>query len=307
MTQEETRVASDVVAGTLQLNFLPIYVLFDSGATHSFVSIKLVGKLRENFCKIDNEFVISTPLGETINIDHMYKGVQLVINGCEMKVDLLPLELHDFDVILGMDWLGMNKAQMDCFAKTVTLHGIEGRKIVFRGERNVIPNCIVSTMIARKMIKKGCEAYLALVMETKREGIRLSDISVVREFPDVFSDELSGVPPEREVEVIIDILPGTSPIAQSPYRMAPAELAELKVQLQELLDKGFIRLINSPWGAPVLFVKKKDGTLRLCIDYRQLNRVTIKNKYPLPRIDDLFYQLKGARVFSKIDLRSGYY
>jgi hypothetical protein len=198
----------------------------------------------------------------------MYKGVQLVINGCEMKVDLLPLELHDFDVILGMDWLSMNKAQMDCFAKTVTFHGTDGRKIVFRGERNVIPNCIVSAMTARKMIKKGCEAYLALVMETKKEGIQLSDISVVREFPDVFPDELPGVPPEREVEVTIDILPGTSPIAQSPYRMAPAELAELKIQLQELLDKEFIRPSNSPWGAPVLFVKKKDGTLRLCIDYR---------------------------------------
>ena len=236
--------------------------MFDSRATHSFLSINLVGKLGEIFCKIDNEFVISSPLCETVNIDHMYKGVQLVINGCEMKVDLLPLELHDFDVILGMDWLSMNKAQM------VTFHGTDGRKIVFRGERNVIPNCIVSAMTARKMIKKGFEAYLALVMETKKEGIQLSDISVVREFPDVFPDELPGVPPEREVEVTIDILPGTSPIAQSPYRMAPAELAELKIQLQELLDKEFIRPSNSPWGAPVLFVKKKDGTLRLCIDYR---------------------------------------
>jgi hypothetical protein len=227
MTQEETRVAPDVVAGTLHLNFLPVHVLFDSRATHSFLSINLVGKLGEIFCKIDNEFVISTPLCETVNIDHMYKGVQLVINRCEMKVDLLPLELHDFDVILGMD----------CFAKTVTFHGTDGRKIVFRGERTVIPNCIVSAMTARKMIKKGCEAYLALVIKTKKEGIQLSDILVVREFPDVFPDELPGVPPEREVEVTIDILPGTSPIAQSPYRMTPAELAELKIQLQELLDK----------------------------------------------------------------------
>ena len=154
-------------------------------------------------------------------------------------------------------------------------------------------------MTARKMIKKRCDAYLALVMETKRVGIRLSGISVVRESPDVFPDELSGVPPEREVEVTIDILPGTSPIAQSPYQMAPAELAELKVQLQELLDKRFIRPSNSPWGAPVLFVKKKDETLRLYIDYRQLNRVTIKNKYPLPRIDDLFDQLKGLECSKK--------
>jgi hypothetical protein len=135
----------------------------------------------------------------------------------------------------------------------------------------------------------------------------LSDVPIVREFPDVFPEELPGLPPEKEVEVTIDILPKVSPIAQPPYRMALKELDELKIQLQELLDKGFIRPSNSPWGAPILFVKKKDGTLRLCIDYRQLNKVTIKNRYPLPRIDDLFDQLKGAKVFLKIDLRSGYY
>jgi hypothetical protein len=135
----------------------------------------------------------------------------------------------------------------------------------------------------------------------------LDEILVVKEFPDVFPKELPGLPPVREVEVSIDILPGTTPIAQAPYRMAPAEFAELKIQLQELLDKGFIRPSISPWGAPVLFVKKKDGTFRLCIDYRQLNKVTIKNKYPFSRIDDLFDQLKRACVFSKIDLRSGYH
>ena len=130
---------------------------------------------------------------------------------------------------------------------------------------------------------------------------------MVREFLDVFPEELPGLPPEREVEFTIELLPEVAPISISPYRMAPIELKELKVQLQELLDKGFIRPSVSPWGAPVLFVKKKDGTMRLCIDYRQLNRVTVKNKYPLPRIDDLFDHLQGAQVFSKIDLKSGYY
>jgi len=124
-------------------------------------------------------------------------------------------------------------------------------------------------MAARKMIKKGCEAYLTYVLDTKMEDIQVSNVPIIREFPDVFLDELLGVPPKREVEVTIDVLPGTFPIAQSPYRMAPAELAELKIQLLELLNKGFIRSSNSPWGAPVLFVKKKDRTLRLCIDYRQ--------------------------------------
>ena len=123
---------------------------------------------------------------------------------------------------------------------------------------------------------------------------------VVNEYLDVFPEELPGLPPERELEFSIDLLPGTAPISKAPYRMAPVELQELKVQLKEMLDKGFIRPSVSPWGAPVLFVKKKDGSLRLCIDYRLLNQVTIKNKYPLPRIDDLFDQLKMAEVFSKI-------
>ncbi|XP_058217513.1 uncharacterized protein LOC131328604 [Rhododendron vialii] len=130
---------------------------------------------------------------------------------------------------------------------------------------------------------------------------------VVREFPDVFPEELPGLPPEREIEFVIDLLPGTAPISIPPYRFAPAELRELKTQLQELENLGFIRPSTSPWGAPALFAQKKDGSLRLCIDYRKLNRVTIKNKYPMPRIDDLFDQLRGATCFSKIDLRSGYH
>jgi len=125
----------------------------------------------------------------------------------------------------------------------------------------------------------------------------------VCEFPDVFPEELPGLPPQREIDFEIELILGAQPIFKAPYRMAPTKLKELKTQLEELLQKGFIRPSVSPWGAPVLFVKKKDGTLRLCIDYRELNKITIKNKYPLPRIDDLFYQLQGAEVFLKIDLR----
>src|SRR5579859_7747697 len=135
----------------------------------------------------------------------------------------------------------------------------------------------------------------------------LEDIRVVQEFPDVFPDELPGMPPEREVEFVIELLPGTAPIAKRPYRMAANELEELKNQIEEQLQKGYIRPSTSPWGAPVIFVDKKDGTQTMCVDYRALNEVTIKNKYPLPRIEDLFDQLKGACVFSKIDLRSGYH
>ena len=130
---------------------------------------------------------------------------------------------------------------------------------------------------------------------------------MVNEYLDVFPEEISGITHDRAVEFSIELLPGTAPISKAPYRMAPVELKELKEQLAELLEKGFIRPSTSPWGAPVLFMKKKDGTMRMCIDYRELNKVTMKNRYPLPRIDDLFDQLKGAQVFSKIDLRTGYH
>ena len=135
----------------------------------------------------------------------------------------------------------------------------------------------------------------------------MEKIPIVREFPDVFPEELPGIPLEMEVDLSIEIVPGTTPMSRAPYKMASAKLKELMSQLQELMDKGFIRPSVSPWGAPVLFVKKKDDTLRICIDYRKINKVIVKNRYPFPRIEDIFYQLKGVGVFFKIDLRSGYY
>nr|GEX25741.1 putative reverse transcriptase domain-containing protein [Tanacetum cinerariifolium] len=141
----------------------------------------------------------------------------------------------------------------------------------------------------------------------KVDAPELSNISVLRDFVEVFSEDLSGLPPQRQVQFRIDLVPRATPVAKSPYRLAPSKMQELSAQLQELQDNGFIRPSHSLWGAPVLFVKKKDGALRMCIDYRELNKLTIKNLYPLPRINDLFDQLQGARYFSKIDLQSGYH
>ncbi|GJU19712.1 putative reverse transcriptase domain-containing protein [Tanacetum coccineum] len=151
------------------------------------------------------------------------------------------------------------------------------------------------------------EGFLATIMNTTSDVSPIHDQPIVSEFQDVFPEELPGIPPIRDVEFNIELIPGAEPISKAPYRMAPIELKELKDQLQELLERGFIRPSVSPWGAPVLFVKKKDGSMRLCIDYRELNKITIRNRYPLPRIDDLFDQLQGAKHFSKIDLRSGYH
>ena len=179
--------------------------------------------------------------------------------------------------------------------------------MIFRGIRREITPSLINAMTASKMLRKRCQGYLAFVASRKQEGTRLEDIPIVKEFPDVFPDDILGLPPDRAIEFVIELIPETEPISIPPYRMAPAELKELKAQLEELLSKGFIRPSTSPWGAPFLFVKKKDGNLRLCIDYRQFNRATIRNQYPLPRIDELFDQLHGSRVYSKIDLRSGYH
>ncbi|GKB48591.1 putative reverse transcriptase domain-containing protein [Tanacetum coccineum] len=143
--------------------------------------------------------------------------------------------------------------------------------------------------------------------EDKSEGKHLKDVQIVRDFPEVFPEDLPGLPPARPVEFQIDLIPGAAPVARAPYRLALSEMKELSEQLQELSDKGFIRPSSSHWGAPVLFVKKKDGSFKMCIDYRELNKLTVKNRYPLPRINDLFDQLQGSSIYSKIDLRSGYH
>ena len=189
----------------------------------------------------------------------------------------------------------------------MTLRTPNEGKITFIGERSNHLSNVISVATARTMVRKGCEAYLAYVIDTVKARPSVSDIPTVSDFLDVFPEEFPGLPPQREIEFAIDVVLGATPATITPYRMAPVELKELKLKLQELLEKGFIRPSVSPCGAPVLFVKKKDGTLRLCTDYRQLNKLTVNNKYQLPRIDDLFDQLKGASIFSKIDLRSWYH
>ena len=237
----------------------------------------------------------------------IYRDCPIRIREYEFLGDLIELSFREFDVISRMDWLSRHQVVIDCRMKRVTLRTPIGKEVTFIGERSNDLSNVISATTARMMVRKGCEAYLAYVIDTKKVEPSLSDISIVSDYPDVFSKEFPGLPPHSEIELAIDVIPGATPASITLYRMAPVELKELKLQLQELLEKGFIRLSVSPWAAPVLFVKKKDGTLRLCVDYRQLNKMTVKNKYPLPRINELFDQLKGASVISKIDLRSGYH
>ncbi|GJQ89231.1 putative reverse transcriptase domain-containing protein [Tanacetum coccineum] len=170
---------------------------------------------------------------------------------------------------------------------------------------------VISCSKVQEYMAKGCQAFLAQISATKEEdkseGKQVKDVPIVRDFPEVFPEDFPGLPPVRPVEFQIDLIPGAAPVARAPYCLAPSEMKELSEQLQELSDKGFIRPSSSPWGASVLFVKKKDGSFTMCIDYRELNKLTVKNRYPLPRIDDLFDQLQGSSIYSKIDLKSGYH
>ncbi|XP_069144460.1 uncharacterized protein [Solanum lycopersicum] len=178
---------------------------------------------------------------------------------------------------------------VDCNAKTVTLVKPVTDLLVWEGDYTSTQVHSISFLRAKRMISKGCLAFLEHLKDNTTQVTSIESFSIVREFLDVFPTDLPSMPPDRDIDFCIDLEPGTRPISIPPYRMAPAELRELKAQLQELLGKGFIRPSASPWGSPVLFVKKKDGSFRMCIDYRQLNKVTMKNKYHLPRIDDLFY------------------
>ncbi|KAL0556775.1 hypothetical protein IC582_005291 [Cucumis melo] len=303
----EAEKAGTVVTGTLPVLGHYALVLFDSGSSHSFISSAFVSHARLEVEPLHHVLSVSTPSGECMLSKEKVKACQIEISGHVIEVTLIVLDMLDFDVILGMDWLAANHASIDCSRKEVTFNPPSLASFKFKGGGSKSLPQVISAIKASKLLSQGTWGILASVVDTREADVSLSSEPVVRDYPDVFPEELPGLPPHREVEFAIELEPGTVPISRAPYRMAPAELKELKVQLQELLDKGFIRPSVSPWGAPVLFVKKKDGSMRLCIDYRELNKVTVKNRYPLPRIDDLFDKLQGATVFSKIDLRSGYH
>ena len=307
VTQQEADASSDVITGMISVYDHDAYALVDPGVTHSFISVPFTERHQIESQPIDGRMVVSVPNGDTMISGRIVPGSRLVIQNKDFPADLIVLGIHDFDIILGMDWLSKHRATLDCYKKEVRLVRPEEPGVIFRGIRRETAPSLINAMTASKMLRKGCQGYLAFIVDRRQEGTRLEDIPIIKQFPDVFPDDISVLPPDREVEFTIDLIPETEPISIPPYRMAPAELRELKAQLEDLLSKGFIRPSISPWGAPVLFVKKKYGSLRLCIDYRQLNRVTIRNQYPLPRIDELFDQLQGSRVYSKIDLRSGYH
>ncbi|GJT95116.1 putative reverse transcriptase domain-containing protein [Tanacetum coccineum] len=263
---------------------------------------------------LENCYDVELADGKLVKIDTIIRGCTLNFLDHPFNIDLMPVELGSFDVIIGMDWLRRYHAVIVCDEKLVQVpYGNE--TLTFCGNESSNGResrlTVISCSKAQEYMAKGCQVFLAQISakkeEDKSERKQIEDVPIVRDFPEVFPEDLPGLPPARPVEFQIDLVPGAAPVARAPYRLAPSEMKELSEQLQELSDKGFIRPSSSPWGAPVLFVKKKDGSFRMCIDYRELNKLTVKNRYPLPRIDDLFDQLQGSSIYSKIDLRSGYH
>jgi hypothetical protein len=278
-----------VVIGTFSVNDISAVVLFHSGALHSFISVAYVEKHNLPIALLRCQMIVSS-LGGDMPTRQLCPKVNLKIRGVDFVANLIVLESKGIDVILGLDWLGKHKVLIDCTKKFVKLTSPDGKELEYIAEP------VVTT--------KGIANRAKINQLGVSQG---SEVPVVNEFPDVFPEELLGMLPDRDIEFVIELKPGTASIYKTPFWMTTLELARLKEQIREFLEKGFIRPSSSPWGAPVIFVLKKDGTQRLCVDYRALNEVTVKNKYPLPRIDDQFDQLRGACVFSKIDLRSGYH
>ncbi|KZV28235.1 hypothetical protein F511_02105 [Dorcoceras hygrometricum] len=303
---EET--PSMVIRGTCSIYDYPARVLFDTGASHSFISEMFVFERGLSSSPLCDVVSVSTPAG--VNLWSREVVVDCLIRFDEhvLVTNLIVLGIRDFDCILGMDVLSSYKATVDCFHGVVRFRPDTGERWDFYGTDSRLKIPLVSAMEMFSLLSLGNAGFMIYALDNSQEQqLELRDIPVVREFPDVFPDEIPGFPPRREIDFSIELVPGTAPISRAPYRLAPAELKELKEQLTDLLEKGFIRPSMSPWGAPILFVKKKDGTMRMCVDFRQLNKATAKNKYPLPRIDDLFDQLQGSVVYPKIDLRSGYH
>ncbi|GJZ87635.1 reverse transcriptase domain-containing protein [Tanacetum coccineum] len=268
---EEARQDPNIMTGTFTLNNQYATTLFDFGAGYSFVSttfIPLLG-IEPNDLRFSYEIEIASV--HLVEIDKVIKDCKLEIEGHVFDIKLIPFRSGRFDMIIGMDWLSNHKTEIICHEKVV---------------RIPLPDEKVLRVIGERPDEKARQLMGAKAKENKQE-----EIMVVRDFPEVFPDDLSGLPPSREIEFRIELVPRSIPVTKSPYRLTPSEMEEFSGQLKELQDKGFIRPSSLPWGAPVLFVKKKDGSFRMCIDYRELNKLTIKNRYPLPKIDNMFDQL----------------
>jgi hypothetical protein len=261
VTTEEVQQAQDVVLGMFFASSQPAIVLFYSGASHSFISSSFVAKHHLPITIMTHTILVSSPGGE-LRTKHICQAVSITIKGVDFLVNLIVMDSKVIDIILVMDWLRKYDRVILCAKRAIRLTKENGT--------------IVEINAA---IQANQVSLLNNVQETS-----LNEIRVVQEYPDVFPKDLPGMPLDRDIEFIIELLLGMPPISKRPYRMPINELVELKKQIVELQSKGFIHPSSSPWGAPVLFVEKKDRMQWMCVDYRLLNEVTIKNKYPFQEL-----------------------
>jgi hypothetical protein len=259
---EDAQAAPDIIIGMILVNDNNAIVLFDSGASHSFVVANFVQKHNMPLSMLKNQMIVSYP-GGAMHARHVSPKVSILIRGVEFLANLIVLESNGIDVILRMDWLSRHNGLIDCANKAVRLTPNSGKEL----------QCVAENLIMDKAASNR-------IVLNHLDTASTMDIRIVSECLDVFLEELPGMPPDHEIEFVIELVPGIAPIFKRSYRMTANQLAKLKKQLQELLDKGYICPSLSPWGAPVIFVPKKDGTQRMCMDYHSLNEVTIKNKYP---------------------------
>nr|GEZ12768.1 putative reverse transcriptase domain-containing protein [Tanacetum cinerariifolium] len=265
---------NNVITGTFLLNKHYASILFDTSVDRSFVSTAFSSRIIITPTALDHDYNIELADGRIVGLNTIIRGCMLNFLNHHFNIDLIPLELGSFDVIIGMDWLVKYHAVIICAEKIVRIP-FGDEILIVRGDESSNKHRtrlnIISYTKTQEYLTKGCHVYHP---------------------PDKWNFE--------SIRYLV-------PIARAPYRLAPSKMKELAEQLQELTDKGFIRTSSSPWGASILFVKKKDGSFQMCIDYRELNKLIVKNRYPLPRIDDIFDQLQGSSIYSKIHLRSGYH
>ena len=244
--QQDVETAPDAVTSIISLFDLNAQVLIDRGATHSFISNEFAARLKIASKPSDCNMIISLPTGESVVADKVYLGSKVSIAWKECEANLILLGLHDFDIILGMDWLFQHRATVDCFRREVRFSRPGESDVTFCGVRKTLPTSMISVLKENRMLRKTIQGYLAYAVEPEYPEISLEEVPVVREHPNVFPEDLPWLPLDREIEFEIELATGAEPISIAPYKMAPAELKELKIQMEELVSKGFIRRSTSP-------------------------------------------------------------
>jgi hypothetical protein len=281
-----------------KINDQTIASLIDSGVSHSYLYPKMVERFQLPRSNLGKPWLVKLSIGAKGKINYMVKACPMDMNGMSTKADLNIIPLDSYDFLIGMDWLDQHHVVLDYYNKTFTCLYEEGNlRLIVQGIPRVVTIKEVSSLQLNKRYRKGCQVFaLHMEEEAKDKVPNVEECAILPRFP-----------PKENIDLSINLMLGVAPISKTLYRMSTPKLEESHMQLEELLKKGYIHPRVSPWSAPILFVKKKDGTLRICIDFKQLKKVTVKNKYPFPRIDDLFDQLRGAHIFSNINIRYEYH